>query len=138
MKRYFQIYLKCFLIVQLIFILLAFFIYRRTENSLPFMRLSLGAFIIAIFIALSIYIFKHDKGNGIINAILGYVTLIPAIFLIRFIFGQALFRFTWLFYLLFIFVGFIYGIALFIVSKKYKHLTNELNALLEKQNKDEE
>jgi hypothetical protein len=131
MKRYINLYLKSFLILNLIFFLLAVIVYRRTGNMLPFIRLEFGVLIISLFLALSLFVFKLEQGNRIINVIIGYVVLIPSLFLIRFLFGTALFRFSWLFYILLIIVGIIYGIALYIVSKKYKNIADELNRLIE-------
>jgi hypothetical protein len=138
MKRYLNLYLKSFLALNIIFFIIALSIFRRTGNVLPFIRLEFGVFIISLFLALSFFIFRLDKGNSIINVIIGYIVLIPGLFLIRYLFGTALFRFTWLFYILFIIIGIIYGIALYVVSKKYKKLADELNQLIEeKKNKEQ-
>ncbi|MCF7924104.1 MAG: hypothetical protein K9L64_03225 [Candidatus Izimaplasma sp.] len=132
MKRYLNYFLKTLFIINLIYIILSFIIFRRFNISLLYFRLEIGAIIISIILSLAYYIFKTDKGIGILNVILAYVLIIPSLYIFRFNFGRYLFRSAWLIYIIFIIIGIIYGIVLYVVSKKYKSEVKHLNELLEK------
>ncbi|MBE0701298.1 MAG: hypothetical protein IH571_06395 [Acholeplasmataceae bacterium] len=131
MKRYATLYLKSFFAINIVFFLLAIIVYRRANISLPFIRLEFGVLIVSLFVASTLFIFKLEKGNSVLNVILGYIILIPAIFVIRSVFGQYLFRFTWLIYIIFVVVGVIYGIVVYVVSRRYQAEVDELNRLLD-------
>jgi hypothetical protein len=127
MKRYPKVYLG----IHLVFLLLAMLVYRRAQVVYPFVRLELGAILISLFVTLSIGMFRFEKGNGILNTIVGYLLLIPGIFILRETFGNYLFRFSWLIYLFMVGVGIIYGVSVYVVSRKYKKEVQDLNQLLE-------
>jgi hypothetical protein len=105
---------------------------RRTDYQYPFIRIQLGLLVISLIVTLAFWLFKLEKGHSVINTILGYIVLIPAIFLLRTVYGTYLFRFTWLVYIIVVVVGIIYGAAVYVVSKKYKKEVDELNDLLQK------
>ncbi|MCK4551819.1 MAG: hypothetical protein KAU02_02795 [Tenericutes bacterium] len=130
MKKYFNTFVKTFFFTSLPMILLALIIYRRLNINLGYIRITLGTILISIFISIAISVFKSDKGKGYINAILGYIIIIPALFVFRYIFGTYVFKTVWLIYILIAVIGIIYGIALLVASKKYKSEVNELNRLL--------
>ena len=136
MKTYGSIYLKVYLVMHLIFMLLSLLVLRRASITYPFIRLEIGAILISGVVSLAIYMFRLEKGHVLLNTILGYLILIPGIYMLRSTFGQYLFRFTWLLYVLMVLIGIIYGIAVWQVSKKYKKEAEELNDLLEKQRQD--
>jgi hypothetical protein len=138
MKVYGTIYLKVYLVMHLIFILLSLIVLRIADITYPFIRLEIGAILISGVVSLAIFMFRLEKGHTVINTVLGYLILIPSIFMLRNTFGQYLFRFTWLLYVLMVFIGIIYGTAVWIVSKKYQKEVKELNDLLEKQKIDDE
>jgi hypothetical protein len=138
MKVYGTIYLKVYLVMHLIFILLSLIVLRIADITYPFVRLEIGAILISSVVSLAIFMFRLEKGHTVINTVLGYLILIPSIFMLRNTFGQYLFRFTWLLYVLMVFIGIIYGTAVWIVSKKYQKEVKELNDLLEKQKNDDE
>ncbi|MDP2426200.1 MAG: hypothetical protein Q8M70_07605 [bacterium] len=131
MKEILKRYLKVYLGIHLVFLLLAMLVYRRAQVVYPFVRLELGAILISLFVTLSIGMFRFEKGNGILNTIAGYLLLIPGIFILRETFGNYLFRFSWLIYLFMVGVGIIYGVSVFVVSRKYKKEVQDLNQLLE-------
>ncbi|BCR35428.1 DUF3021 family protein [Mariniplasma anaerobium] len=130
MKKYADIYLKSFFFMSLLFLILSIIVYRRTDLKMPFALVSYGIFIVSIFLSFSIWLFKLEEGNGLIHAIIGYLVLIPAILVIRNVYGTALFRFSSFIYIVFIFVGIIYGIVFYIVSKKYKKEVDQLNDMI--------
>ena len=130
MKKYFNTFVKTFFFTSLPMILLALIIYRRLNINLGYIRITLGTILISIFISIAISVFRSDKGKGYINAILGYIIIIPALFVFRYIFGTYVFKTVWLIYILIAVIGIIYGIALLVASKKYKSEVNELNRLL--------
>lgn len=130
MKRYAKIYLNVFFYMSILFLILSLIIYRRSEVQLPFVRISYGIFVVSIFLSFTIWLFKLEKGNSLINVILGYFILIPAILVIRNVYGTNLFRFTSLIYIVCVVIGIIYGVVLWIVSKKYKKEVEDLNKLI--------
>ncbi len=131
MKTFGKRYLWVYLIVHLLFFVLALIVFRRAEVSYPFIRLEIGALLISVILSASISLFRMEKGNSIVNTILGYLAIIPAIFLLRTIFGTYLFRFSWLIYIAMVLVGIIYGVAVWVVSLKYKKEVQDLNQMLQ-------
>lgn len=132
MKDYGKIYLKVYIIIHLIFLLLALIVYRRAQVTYAFIRLEIGAIITSAIVGFAVWLFRLEKGNSLVNTILAYIVIIPSIFVLRNTFGQYLFRFTWLIYVVMVFVGIIYGLAVWVVSKKYKKEVDDLNKLLNK------
>lgn len=137
MKKYISIFLKFLFFINVIYIILATIVYRRADILLPFVRLEIGVLIISLILSLSTYIFKLEKGNSIVNAILGYLIIIPSLYVVRNNFGTYLFRSVWLIYILMVVVGIIYGIVLYVLNKKYKEEVDHLNKLLEEKKKEE-
>lgn len=137
MKKYISIFLKFLFFINVIYIILATIVYRRADIRLPFVRLEIGVLIISLILSLSTYIFKLEKGNSIVNAILGYLIIIPSLYVVRNNFGTYLFRSVWLIYILMVVVGIIYGIVLYVLNKKYKEEVDHLNKLLEEKKKEE-
>ena len=136
MKDYGKLYLKVFFIIGIVSLLLAFMVARRTDYTYPFIRVQVGVFVLSAFVTCAIGLFQLEKGISLINIILGYVVLIPAIFLLRLIYGRYLFRFSSLIYIIMVVVGIIYGCAVYVVAKKYKKEVDELNQLIEKNQED--
>jgi hypothetical protein len=133
MKRYAKIYLNVFFYMSILFLLLSIIVNRRSDILLPFPRISYGIFVVSLFLSFTIWLFKLEKGNSLMNVILGYFILIPAILIIRNVYGTYLFRFSSLIYIVFIVIGIIYGLVLWIVSKKYKKEVDDLNKLINKE-----
>ncbi|TNF07622.1 MAG: DUF3021 family protein [Bacillota bacterium] len=136
MKLYSKLYLKIYFIMSLISLVLAFMVLRRTDYQYPFIRIQLGLLVISLIVTLAFWLFKLESKHSVLNTVLGYIVLIPAIFLLRTVYGNYLFRFTWIIYIIVVVVGIIYGVAVYVVSKKYKKEVDELNELLHKE-KDE-
>jgi phosphotransferase system glucose/maltose/N-acetylglucosamine-specific IIC component len=138
MKKYFNILYKTFFFITLLTILLNVFINRRYDVTIAYNKISLSVLLSSIFIALAIRVFKSDKGKGYINAVLGYIIIIPTLLVIRATYGQYLFKFTYTIYIIMAVIGLIYGVALLVASKRYKSEVDELNRLLlKKENNDE-
>ena len=136
MKKYLSTFYKTFFITTIPTLLLNISIYRRYDTILGYTKITISVFLIAVFIAIPIRVFKSEKGKGYINAILGYILIIPTLFIIRATYGTYLFRFTYTIYIIIAIIGVIYGIALLVASKKYKSEVNELNRLLLDKDKD--
>lgn len=130
MKKYFNTFVKTFFFTSIPLLLIAMIIYRRSDINIGYVRVTIGAILIAIFISLAVRVFKSEKGKGYINAILGYIIIIPSIFVLRTIFGNYLFTRVWAIYIILLIIGVIYGLALLVASKKYKSEVDELNRLL--------
>lgn len=139
-KKFFNLYAKTFFFTSLPIIVLAVVIMRLRDIRLGYAYLTVGTLLMALFISFAITAFRSDRGKGYLNAILGYAILWPALLIFRFMFGQYLFRRVAVLYLLMVLVGIIYGIALWIASRKYREEVDELNRLLldKEKNKDED
>lgn len=138
MKKHFNTFVKTFFFTSLPMVLLSIYILRRTDFNIGYIRITIGTILISIFISLAIRAFKSEKGKGYINAILGYIIIIPALFVLRNMFGNYLFTRVWAIYIIILIIGVIYGIALWITSKKYKSEVDELNRLLLEKDDSEE
>lgn len=140
MKDYGRIYLKVYLVINFLAILLSLLVFRVANHTYNYNRIAIGTLIISLIVSLAFWFFKREKGNGLINVILGYVIIIPAIFVSRNVFGHYLFRVGWVIYIMIVGVSIIYGIAVYVVSKKYKKEVADLNELLNHKinSKDEE
>jgi phosphotransferase system glucose/maltose/N-acetylglucosamine-specific IIC component len=103
---------------------------------MPFIRLEVGVILIAFFLSIAHTIYKSEKGHPIVNVILAYILIFPSLYVVRFNFGKLLFRSAALIYILFVVIGIIYSIALYFASKKYKKEVDDLNQLLQENNKD--
>jgi hypothetical protein len=136
MKSYFNYYLKAFFVLNIIYILISLVIFQRTTNINPFIRLELGVLFSSVFIAGAIKLFKTEKGNTIINVILAYIAIIPSLIILRNSFGTFLFRNVSRLYILMVIIGIIYGIAVLIVSRKYKKEEVELNQMVKNNEED--
>ncbi len=137
MKKYSGIFLKFLFIINIIYIILATIVYRRLDIRLTFVRLEIGVLIISLILSLATYIMKLEKGNSIVNVILGYIIIVPSLYVVRNNFGTYLFRSVWLIYILMVVVGIIYGVVLYVLNKKYKDEVKHLNELLEEKKKQE-
>jgi len=133
MKQFSKYFLKTLFIVNIIYMLIAWIIVRRAEVNLPFLRLELGAILISLILAFAMSIYRSEKGHPIINVIIAYLLVMPSLFIIRANFGRLLFRSAWLLYIIFIVIGIIYAIALWVASKKYQKEVDDLNQLLKKE-----
>lgn len=135
-KRYYKTFLKTFFFTTLTVIFLNMYIAARF-TALPYARVTISTLIMSLFTALAISVFKSEKGNGYINAILGYILIMPALLTVRQTYGNYLFRLSYTLYIVMAVIGIIYGIALLVASKKYKSEVDDLNRLLlKKENQD--
>lgn len=138
MKKYFNIYAKTFLFTNLVLLVLAVAVVRNTNYNVMYIRVIIASIIISIFIALGVFVFKLDKGNSIVNTVIGYILILPALIVVRNTFGNYLFSRVWYIYIIFAIIGIIYGIALMVANKKYKKEVSELNRLLLKKQEDDD
>ena len=130
MKKYFNIFVKTFFFISIPIMILSIIVRRRLDYTMGYVYLTIGTMIMSIFISFAITIFKSEKGKGYINAILGYLFIIPAIFVLRNLFGKYLFTRVWIIYVIIAIIGIIYGISLLVATRKYKNEVDELNRLL--------
>jgi membrane protein implicated in regulation of membrane protease activity len=138
MKKWFNLFTKTFFFTAIGFALVAIGVIRRLNLELPYLRLSAGVLIIALLFSLAILLFKSSKGNGVLHAILAFAVILPSVFVLRFVFGIAVFRFSSVIYLLMVLFAVLYAIALVVVSRKAKKEANGLNQLLNETRKEPE
>ena len=132
MKKALFIWINTFLITLMVFTLISLGTLRHLNIQLPFLKLVIGAFFISFFIALGIFIFKNKKGHPLLNTVLGYLLMVPSIFIMRTLFCILIFRYSFIIYLFIVLVAVIYTLAVMVVSKRYKKEVEELNRLLDK------
>ncbi len=133
MKKYLNTLLKTFFATSFVTLVISAGIRRRFDIEMPYPRIMVATLIIALIIALAIRVFKCEKGYPWLNAILGYLIAMPSLFVFRFAFSTYLFRFGYMLYIIMGIILIIYGIALWVTSKKYKSEVDELNRLLLKE-----
>ncbi|MBU1144711.1 MAG: DUF3021 family protein [Firmicutes bacterium] len=138
MNKYYKIFKTVFLIVSLAFIILSYIILQRLNLTLPYIKLAIGVLLISLFISLAIVVFKSERGKSWLNALFGFIIILPTLFIMRNIFNYIIFRYTFIIYLFLITIAIIYGIAVIVVSKKAKLEAHELNSMLEKKNVNQE
>jgi lysylphosphatidylglycerol synthetase-like protein (DUF2156 family) len=127
-------------IINIILMIVTYIVVRRFGVDIAFYKVSIGALLMALFVAISITIFRLRKWHPILKISLGFISLAPIIFLARYMFGTTIFRYSFAIY---IFAGIctvIYGLAVLTVAASAKKQEKELNALLnlkEKQEKED-
>ena len=138
MKKYFNTFVKTFFYSSIPFIILSFMIMRRTNIDMLYVRVTITNIIWSLLLGFAITVFKSEKGNSVVNSILGYVLILPALLVFRRTFGDYLFSSVWVIYIIMAVIGIIYGIALLVASKRYKSEVEELNRLLLKKDKSDD
>ncbi len=138
MKKYLFIYAVAFTLLMIVFTFLSIAIFRRTEIVIPFTRVVVTGFIMTVFISLSVFFFRLEKGNSIVNTVIGFIILLPDLIIMRRTFGDWLFRFSSTIYLLAVLVAIIYSAAVIVVSRKAKKEEANLNRLLKQKQKEED
>lgn len=133
MKNYFKLYAFIYAIVSLVTFVLALGIMRIYDVTLQIRSLFWGSIIISLLLALSIKVFKKTWGNGVLNVILGYLIILPAIYILRFMYGTVLFRQTIAIYLLGLVYAVIYSLIVLNASLRNKKEESRLNKLLKDQ-----
>ncbi|MDD3122228.1 MAG: DUF3021 family protein [Candidatus Izemoplasmatales bacterium] len=136
MKKFGRRFTNSFIFINVFMLFLTIGIYRHLNITYPFIKVSIGAFLISLFISLAVTIFKLEKGLSWLNAIIGFIVATPSLFVLRYLFGYSIFRYSFVSYLFIIVVAIIYGIAIMVVSRKAKSEANELNLLLPKEKED--
>lgn len=130
MKKFLTRWAIVYSIVNIVFLLVAFVIFRRLNVDVPFLRISAGAIIISFLIASSITIFHAKNLNGVSRTILGFLLILPIMFIAKNLFGVMVFRFSFMIYLLAFLTAVIYAVAVIVVTKKVKSEEKALNEML--------
>ena len=105
---------------------------------MPYNIVTVSTLLSSFFAALARTVFKSEKGIPVVNAVLGYLLIIPILFIIRATYNNYLFQLSYLIYIIMAVILIIYGIALLVAKKKYKQEVDELNRLLlDKQEEDD-
>lgn len=125
-------------ITNIILMVVTFSVVRRFGVDIAFYKVSLGALIMAFFIALSVSLFRIRKGNQILKIFLGFISLAPVVFLARFMFGTTIFRYSFAIYIFAGICSVIYGLAVITVAANAKKQEKELNLLLTAKEKSED
>lgn len=136
MKNVFNRWAYSFVITNIIFIVVTFFVLRRLNINMPYLKMSIASLFVAFFVSLSITLFKMKKGNQIVNIILSVIALLPIIFILRRAFGVIVFRYSFIIYILASVFLLGYGIAVFVIAKKSKATEEQLNKLLMEKDRD--
>lgn len=138
MKNYLKLYAYIYAITSLVTFLLALGIMRLYDVTLQIKPLFWGSIIISLLLALSIKVFKKTWGNGVLNVILGYLIILPAIFTLRLMYGTVLFRRTFAIYLIGLIYAIIYSLVILNASIRNRKEESKLNQLLKDQEEKQE
>ncbi|MDD3382398.1 MAG: hypothetical protein PHT83_02675 [Bacilli bacterium] len=139
MNSYFKRLTYIYLVLSIIFIIISFIIFKRTSTQLSYLRLSIGALLISAILDFSVVIFKTKKLPPIINILLGFISLIPAIYVFKEVFGALMFKVSIAIYIFAFVCAVIYSIAVIIISYRVRKDEQFLNKLLkEKKNTENE
>jgi len=139
MKQYFKLYAYIYAIVSVGVFILALGIMRLySDVTLSVKALFWGSIIISFLLAFSIKVFKKTWGNGVLNVILGYLIILPAIYVLRTMYGAVLFRRTFVIYLLGLIYAVLYSLVILHASYRNKKEENKLNELIKNQSEETE
>jgi len=139
MNSYFKRLTYIYLVLSILFIIISFVIFKRTSTQLSYLRLSIGALLISAILDFSVVIFKTKKLPPIINILLGFISLIPAIYVFKEVFGTLMFKVSIAIYIFAFVCAVIYSIAVIIISYRVRKDEQFLNKLLkEKKNTENE
>ncbi len=139
MKQYFKLYAYIYAIVSVGVFILALGIMRLySDVTLSVKALFWGSIIISCLLAFSIKVFKKTWGNGVLNVILGYLIILPAIYVLRTMYGAVLFRRTFVIYLLGLIYAVLYSLVILHASYRNKKEENKLNELIKNQSEETE
>jgi hypothetical protein len=119
-------------VISFLLILIGGGIKNRLNISVPFIELGLANIFISAWAALAWSIFKMKKWNIAAKIALGFISLLPVVFIFKRAFGLLLFRTSFAIYLFALAVAIIYAIAVIAVGAKAKKNESELNRLLKK------
>ena len=130
MKRFFAVFVQTFFLLEAGFLLLSGWMVWRLNQQPRFLAAVLGGMAMAALIAAAVLLFQRKKGRPIGNAIGGFLIVLPSVLVLRRVFGVAVFRFGFVVYLLAVLCAVIYGIAVFLVYRKVRKESADLNGLL--------
>lgn len=135
--KYILRWVYSFAITSLVLILFNMGVFVRFGFSLGYVRVALGAIAISALVAASITIFKMKKGHDLLKAFLGLLPLIPITWVMRSIYGPAVFRASVFLWILVAISVVAYTLVVVLISSKAKKEEKELNVLLKDKEKEE-
>jgi hypothetical protein len=138
MKKFFMTYLKVFFAANVAFLGVAAIVLLRLNLTYPFARLELGALLFALFVSTGIRILRASKGNAVVNAILGFLAILPGVAVMRIVFSIAVFRFAFVVWLFAGVAAIAYAAAVVVIAARGKKEAEQLNRMLSEQPKQEQ
>lgn len=123
-------YAYCYAVTSVLFMLICVVLKRRLNIDISYLRAGVGALIVSVFLTLSAALFRMKKGNAIVKTILGFISLLPAVFVVKRVFGAAVFRYSYIVYLFALLCAVIYSIAVIAVAYRARKDAASLNALI--------
>ena len=130
MRRFVHTYLKTLFFANLGFLAVAVAVKAKLNITYGFAALELGALLFSFFVALGIRILLAKKGNPIANAVLGLLAIFPGILVLRPTLSIAVFRFSFVLFVVLAIATVAYSAAVLVVSAKAKKETDALNRML--------
>lgn len=129
-KKFFLIWGISFITASAVYALICLIIKYRLNLDIPYLKVFAGAAVSGLFAAASVSIFRAKKGNVILKTLVGLAVFLPAVLVMRRVFGIAVFRYGFVIYAASAVFALIYGIIVFINAAKAKKEADKLNALL--------
>jgi hypothetical protein len=124
-----------YILFSALFALICIYIKRRLNLDVSYLKVFWGAAVSAVFCAGSISLFRMRKGNTVVKILLGLFALLPAVFVMRRIFGVKIFRFGSALFIVGSFFALIYGIVVTAYAVAAKRQSDRLNDLLKTRKK---
>ena len=136
MKKTLSYFSISILVANIIMLILNLILYRRLNLTYGFIKVEIGSVIIALFITLAILIYKREKGNPTANTIFGFLVILPSLLVIRNLYGIVIFRFSFVLYIVVLVVAILYASIVIFINKQTKMEVQNLNNLLDTEDKD--
>lgn len=129
-KQFLKRWAITYAIINLVFFVACYIVQRRFGISLSYLKVSIGAVLIAVFVTISISLFKMKKGNQVVKTATGLIALAPVVIIAKQIYGSMVFRYSFVIYIFAAICAISYCVAVFVVARRAKIDEKELNSLL--------
>ncbi|HAQ57336.1 MAG TPA: hypothetical protein DCR44_08130 [Acholeplasmatales bacterium] len=133
MKKFIKTYLVTLFFTNLVFVLIAGIVRFQLNITYGFAAVEIGAVLTSLFVAAGIRILMLPKGNAVLNAVLGLLVILPGVVVLRPVFSIAVFRYSFVIFLVVAVAALGYAVAVVILGAKARKEAAILNRMLEEE-----
>jgi len=133
MKKFIKTYLVTLFFTNLVFVLIAGIVRFQLNITYGFAAVEIGAVLTSLFVAAGIRILMLPKGNAVLNAVLGLLVILPGVVVLRPVFSIAVFRYSFVIFLMVAVAALGYAVAVVILGAKARKEAAILNRMLEEE-----